>query len=330
MYLTVTSAGTPVWRVKYRFNGSERLFAVGSYPEFSLERARAERDKVKSLLRQGRDPVQSRRLDRATEITASGETFRAVAVAWLEKQKGQWSDIHYTKSRRALERDVLNRIGDLPIKDITSQMVAGVIETILKRGVRETAMKILQHINGIFRLAQVRGLRDNPADAISEILPAKNPTRPMPALLTWPALGDILRRADAASVSRPVRMAHRLCAFSLARISNVVGAEWAEFVLDGDVPIWTIPRAKMKSKDKRHAHKIILAPTIAADLRGWRSIVGEDGFVFPSLQGGKHISRESIEKVYRVTLGLADRHTPQVCHFALNSIPVDFTDKLVR
>jgi integrase len=34
------------------------------------------------------------------------------------------------------------------------------------------------------------------------------------------------------------------------------------------------------------------------------------GKVFPSPQGGAHISRESVEKAYRVTLGFADKHTP--------------------
>src|SRR3954465_7129293 len=42
LYLFVTSAGTPVWRVKYRFNAKERVFAAGAYPSTTLEAARAE------------------------------------------------------------------------------------------------------------------------------------------------------------------------------------------------------------------------------------------------------------------------------------------------
>jgi hypothetical protein len=199
LYLVVTPAGTAVWRVKYRFGGNERLFAAGTYPATTLESARAEREKVKTLLREGRDPVQDRRLERANAIASSGETFKSVAALWLAKQKAQWSPIHFEKSSRAFDRDVLPRIGNLPVKDITPQIVAGVIEAILKRGVRETAAKVLQHINGVFRFAQARGLRsDNPAEPVPEILPPRGQPGRLPALLTWGDLRDILRRAEGA------------------------------------------------------------------------------------------------------------------------------------
>jgi hypothetical protein len=157
LYLFVTPAKTAVWRIKFRFAGKERVFAAGTYPTVTLEAARAQREKVKALLAQGRDPVQSRRLERANAIAASGETFGSVANQWLAKQKPQWSLVHYEKSNRAFERDVLPRIGNLAVKDITPQIVASVVDGILRRGVRETAAKVLQHINGVFRFAQARG-----------------------------------------------------------------------------------------------------------------------------------------------------------------------------
>ena len=74
------------------------------------------------------------------------------------------------------------------------------------------------------RLAQARGLRsDNPAEPVHEVLPAKKPGR-MPALLTFPALGAVLRGAEAAHLSPAVRIAHRLTTFTVARISNIVEA----------------------------------------------------------------------------------------------------------
>jgi hypothetical protein len=233
LYLVITSAGTPTWRIKYRFDSKERTYSAGKYPATSLEAARAQREKVKALLREGRDPVQFRRLEHANAVAASGETFSSVAKQWLATKKTQWSPIHYEKSRQAFERDVLPRIGNLPVKDITPQIVAGVVDAILRRKVRETASKILQHINGVFRFAQARGLRpDNPAEPVHEILPAKARAKRRPALLTWAALGDVLRRAETAHLSPAVRMAHRLCTFTAARIGNVVEAEWSEFDLE--------------------------------------------------------------------------------------------------
>lgn len=322
MYLSITPAGTPVWRLKYRLSGKERLYAIGIYPSISLEAARAERASIKARIRQGHDPVKSRQLERAASAVSSGQTFEMVATDWLSKQ--QWSDIHREKSSRALERDVFPRIGSLPVKDITAAMVAGVIEAIVKRGAIDTAGKILQHIGGIFRFAQARGLRlDNPAEPVHEVLPVKKQAGRMPALLAFPELGALLRAAEAAHLSPAVRMAHRLCAFTVARISNIVEAEWTELQLEADVPMWVIPRRKMKSQGRHHDHKIVLSSTIADELRAWRRTVGVEGYVFRSPAGGKHITRESVEKAYRVTLGHDGKHSPHGWRAAFSTLARD-------
>ncbi len=322
MYLLVTPAGTPVWRLKYRIGGKERLYAIGIYPAISLDAARAERDSIKARVRQGHDPVKVRQLNRAAAAISSGQTFQSVAADWLANQS--WSDIHREKSSRALERDVYPRIGTLPVKDITAAMVASVIESVLKRGAIDTAGKILQHVGGVFRFAQARGLRqDNPAEPVHEVLPARKQAGRMPALLTFPALGALLRSAEAAHLSPAVRTAHRLCAFTVARISNIVEAEWPELDLDAEVPLWIIPRRKMKSQNRHHDHKIVLSAVIADELRAWRRTAGKDGYVFRSPAGGKHITRESLEKAYRVTLGQDGKHSPHGWRAAFSTLARD-------
>src|ERR1039457_4802755 len=252
MFLTITPAGAPVWRLKYRIGGKERLCSLGIYPAVGLATARETRDAMKATLGKGRDPVAERRLQRADQVSASGTTFSAVASDWLAKQRRGWGAAHFTRSRRALQRDVFPMLGNLPVNDITPAMVARVIEAIAARDARETAAKVLQHCMGVFRFAQARGLcRDNPASPVREVLSKRSQVGRRPALLEWAALGDILRRADEAHLSRAVRVAHRLCAFTAARIGNIVTAEWSEFELDAKVPKWNIPRKKMKVQDRQ-------------------------------------------------------------------------------
>jgi len=223
----------------------------------------------------------------------------------------EWSAGHYTKLARTFERDIYPAIGKLPIASITPAIVAKAIEDIHKRNVLETATRILQHLNGVFRYAQAKGLcRDNPALPARKILPRKKDTGRMPALLEFAALGDISRRADMARISPSVRMAHRLCAFTAARIGNIINAEWKKFDLENDQPIWNIPRTKMKVKSRLIDHRIPLCPEIVSELRQWQAVFGSKGYVFPSPTGNKHIGRESIEKMYRVTLGLEGKHSP--------------------
>ncbi|MDP3663639.1 MAG: tyrosine-type recombinase/integrase [Nitrosomonas sp.] len=297
--------------VAQKAHGKEKTYSIGSYPAVSLAAARIELAEVKALLRENKDPVTQRRINRAESSAANDNTFEAIAAEWLKMKQREWSAGHYTKSARAFERDIYPAIGKLPIASITPAIVAKAIEDIYKRDVLETATRILQHLNGIFRYTQAKGLcRDNPALPARKILPRKKDTGRIPALLEFAALGDILRRADMARTSPSVRMAHRLCAFTAARIGNIINAEWKKFDLENDQPIWNIPRTKMKVKSRLIDHRIPLCPEIVSELRQWQAVFGSKGYVFPSPAGNKHIGRESIEKMYRVTLGLKGKHSP--------------------
>ena len=104
--------------------------------------------------------------------------------------------------------------------------VAGVIERIQNRGVRDTTQKILQHVRSIFRFAQAKGLgSDNPAEPVIEILEKAPDVVHHPALLTFTELGDVLRRAEVVGVTSEVRLARRLIAYTGSRIGNAVAAK---------------------------------------------------------------------------------------------------------
>jgi integrase len=324
LYLFVTPAGGTTWRIKYRLDGKEKIYSIGPYPLITLAAARVELGEVKGLLLEGKDPVSNRRVNRAAHAASADNTFQAVAQEWLAMKRKEWSVGHFTKSARAFERDIYPALGKLPVANITPAMVAMAIQDIHKRDVLETATRILQHLNGVFRYSQAKGLcRDNPAAPAREVLPRKKDSGRMPALLDYVALGDVLRRAQMARLSPAVHLAHRLCAFTAARIGNVVTAEWSEFQLGCDQPVWTIPREKMKVTSRDIDHRLPLCPEIAEELRRWQSMTGKKGFVFPSPTGGKHIGRESIEKVYRVTLKLAGIHSPHGWRSAFSTLARD-------
>jgi integrase len=332
MYLQITGGGRPTWRIKYRLAGVEKTYTVGPYgeeePAFTLTAARMEREKVRAWLREGKDPVQAREVARAATTAASGNTFEVVARDWLAKQEKDWSAIHYKKSMQALEREIFPQIGALPVDQIRPAMITRCIENMVRAGTVDTAFKVRQNVARVFKLAAARDLcnyAENPADPAREVLPRKSQQKNRPAFTKWTELGEVLRGAEKARLSPAVRLAHRLIAFGGGvRISNVVQAEWREFDLDGDVAMWVIPRAKMKAQDRAHDHKVILGPTIASELRAWRELNGSKGYVFPSpANPKKHISRESIEKAYRVTLKLADKHSPHGWRSALSTLARD-------
>lgn len=53
LFLLVKPTGGKLWRWKYRLQGKENLFAIGSFPQVSLAEARATREKARALVKQG-------------------------------------------------------------------------------------------------------------------------------------------------------------------------------------------------------------------------------------------------------------------------------------
>ena len=323
LYLTVLPSGRASWQVRFLYAGKQRVYSVGLADETTLSDARSARARVKDMLDQGINPVAERRAKRAEQVDVHQVTFAAIANDWLAKQKAEWSTIHCTKSKRALERDVFPALGNLPVSLISTAVVAGAIDRIQKRGVRDTTQKILQHVRSIFRFAQAKGVRtDNPAEPVVEILEKAPDVVHHPAFLTFPELGNVLRQAEVAGLTPGVRLAHRLVAYTGSRIGNVVGARWEHFDLDGQPASWRVPRGEMKVRGngRVHDHRVVLPRQIATELRRWKSVQSHPSpYLFPGHQGRSHISREALEKALRDTLGLAGKHSPHGWRSALST-----------
>lgn len=323
--LHLTAAGSPVWRIKYRFGGREKEASPGPYPKVTLQEARAALATLEGQLRSGINPAAERRKAKAAAVFAQDNAFQTVAEAWLARQRPDWSAIHYAKSKRALERDVFPTLGRLAIADITPAMVGAVIQGVVARGVVETASRVLEHIGCVFEYAQAVDLRtDNPATPVRQLLPKRKPVVNHPAVLDLEGLREILRAGDMAPLSRAVWMAHRLLAFSAMRPGNVVSASWSEFSLDDDVPVWTLPRARMKVKDRSFDHRVLLGPTIATELREWRAATGGKGYAFPSASETRaHIGVEALDRAYSRTLKLAGKHSPHGWRAAFKTLAIE-------
>ena len=83
LYLFITPAKTASWRIKYRIEGKEKSYTVGTYPQNSLAHARFELNEVKKYLSKGQDPVIARRINKAQAAAHSENTFKAIAEEWF-------------------------------------------------------------------------------------------------------------------------------------------------------------------------------------------------------------------------------------------------------
>ena len=324
LFLTLTRAGTPVWRLAYRFNDKEKRSALGVYPEVGLQAARQSRDDMRRQIGLGKNPVQVRQVERARQGRVAAGTFRALAESFVRRQveQGRWnSDTEYHEVHR-LDRYAYKQLARLPAAEITAKMLVDVLD-----GVKlpDTQRKLKWVMQGIFNLAMIEGLRDNnPIDALKGYLPKAN-QKHMPAIVDFIVLGDLLRRAKVAGLSAPVYRAHRLCSYTAMRLGNVCKAEWPEFDLGSD-PLWTIPRPKMKCPDRAGPdgqlidHKVFLGHTAVTELREWKTVCGDERWVYPSPGVDGPISMESVEKAYRNTLGMKGIHRPHSWRTSFRSL----------
>ncbi|MGJ4993730.1 integrase arm-type DNA-binding domain-containing protein [Bradyrhizobium sp. HKCCYLS3077] len=86
--MIVTRTGSKLWRFAYRYDGKQKLLALGQYPIVSLLDARIKRDNAKRLLTEDIDPSVERKAERRDARMARANTFEAVAKELMDKFEG--------------------------------------------------------------------------------------------------------------------------------------------------------------------------------------------------------------------------------------------------
>jgi hypothetical protein len=83
LFLLLSPKGGKWWRLKYRFDGKEKLLSLGVYPDVSLKQARERRDDARKLVADGVDPSENRKATKATRADRAGNSFEVVAREWF-------------------------------------------------------------------------------------------------------------------------------------------------------------------------------------------------------------------------------------------------------
>ena len=86
LYLQVTPTGGKWWRFKYRFGGREKGLSLGVYPDVSLIDARKSRDLFRAMLKEGIDPSEHVRMERANRMADAAR--RIAATRFILDDKG--------------------------------------------------------------------------------------------------------------------------------------------------------------------------------------------------------------------------------------------------
>jgi hypothetical protein len=146
LYLLVNPNGSKYFRLKYRFGGTEKTFALGVYSETSLKLARERCEAARELLARGIDPNEHKKAAKHAAIAAVTNNFELVAREWHTKFKVKWTEDHANRLLTRLERDVFPYLGNRPINEITAPELLQVMRRIEARGVIDTLHRSNQNI----------------------------------------------------------------------------------------------------------------------------------------------------------------------------------------
>ncbi len=278
LYLLVNPVGSKYWRLKFRIDGFEKLFALGVYPDVSLETARARRDAARVLIAQGINPVQAKHdADRAKQA-ATVDTFEALAREWWANWKGDRTERHADYVLRRLEADVFPAIGKKPIATVRPRDLIAVARAIEKRGALDIAKRALETIGQVFRYGiQTERVDINPSANLSGVVKARPKTNY--ARLTEKELPELMGKI--ANYSRDggalvTRIALQLMALTFVRTSELIAARWEEF--DFERAQWRIPAERMKM---REPHIVPLTKQALALLAELKIVTGHSVLLFP-------------------------------------------------
>lgn len=324
LYLEVRPTGGKFWRYRYEVANDgkrrEKLYSLGAYTvppaaesneaaearrqgrQLTLLEARAERDRIKGLVRQGVCPTQQRKRQLSIRRMASATTFSLVAEEWIATKS--WEDITKTRRRQMLARIVMPHIGMLAIKSITSKQLLDLLQLAAKQNGPSVAAEARRTFSGIFghAIATLRAEHD-PVRPIRGALPANKTQHKRP--LTSAEIGELLNAIAGYERNYQTVAAFGLMWLTLCRPSEAVGATWDE--IDWAEDVWRIPASRMKM---RQTHVLPLSRQTLELLRSMQSITGYRRHIFPHRDNRDQPMTEGTLRQALKQLGWAGRYSP--------------------
>jgi integrase len=303
LYLQVRGAENRSWLYRFKLNRKAHLMGLGTVADVSLAEAREAAAAVRKLVRQGIDPIERRRMQRAEIAARAGlNTFSEVADAYIAAHEASWRNSkHRQQWRNTLETYAVPILGKLPVAQVDVGSIMRVLEPIWREKT-ETASRLRGRIESVLDYASARGWRtgDNPArwrGHLDNLLPARPKIARVehhPAL-PWRDIGAFmitLRNEEGVAA-----MALRFAILTATRTGEAIGAKWSE--IDQRAAVWAIPGGRMKAGREHRVPLSDAAMAVLSEASKLRTKRDQDGPVFPGGKVGKPLSNMALLMLLR-------------------------------
>lgn len=279
LYLRIWKSGEKRWILRYKMGRRTRVGMLGNVRDLDLADARIKAFQWRSVIREGRDPADEKRRQRAAERRLP--TVADFASEYIERHakpnKRSWRE-----DQRLLDREVLPTLGTGRMDTVRRRDIVLMLDGIRDRGADVTANRVLAVTRRMFGFAVERG--------VIEISPFTGirASRETPRARTL--ADDEIRRLwaatapDRVNIEPSTRMALRLLLLTGARASEVCGGLWGE--INPEKAEWVIPPTRTKNGREHLIPLSNPAMAIIAEAHGLRT----RKWLLPAAQGKAHVT----------------------------------------
>ena len=166
LQLNIKPDGRKVWEIRYTIDSKPKKTTGGTYPAVSLKDAREKRDKLKSKVSSGIDPIkekqEAKEQKRIEEKQAKAEslvllnTFEKVSRDFIESITGELVPRYNSIKLARLVNHIFPYIGEKPINDVTRIMIIECLDRLKAANKADTALRTLNIISQVYRYAVTR------------------------------------------------------------------------------------------------------------------------------------------------------------------------------
>ena len=314
LFLLVMPTGSKLWRLKYRLHNKEKEYAIGTYPEITLLKARTKRDELRILIANGVDPNEKKKqkkqiVTEEKKLTAFEiqSQLHLVVDEWLVLHEKKVSAYTAKKTRSLLYNTLLPRFSKLtpkgnidtstPISHIKHFEITALLKDVAKE-TEYTAKRLKQFVHRIWLFAVTSGYCDyNIISNISnEVLPSPK-TKNLSKITDEAILGRLLNDIDNYEGNIIVKASLQFLVYTMLRATTLVTLKW-EYINFEDKTL-TIPRESMKVKDANISDFTLpLVSQAITILEEIHKLTGTNEYVFSITN--KPINKESGNKALRI------------------------------
>jgi len=234
LYIWINPKGKKVFFFRYNWLNSlgeikEASISIGTYPKWSLVKAREKRDEYLDDIANGINPKQN---------DIKGSTFAELSLDWFNASKINWTAKTEQTNAKRLSY-AIDIFGYKDILDVTAQDVLQVCRILEQRGANDTAKRTRAIIGSVFKYHMLYDVSERVKGSLTTVKKKNHPH-----LINKDEIKILMHKINNYHGSYETKMALKFLAYTFVRSRPLREAEWTE--IDGN--LWRIPELKEKTK----------------------------------------------------------------------------------